>query len=100
MIYRSGGREYHGATAVEIVRQLERDAADYAPRDNSLREFLRWSLARLGDRIPARELDLSRHLDDETLTFDYLCLCDEYGIGGLQIVLPDAQLGSSRAPTT
>lgn len=81
MTFRDGDKIYRGGTAVEIVRALEQDAADYPRRGESLRLFLRWSLARLGDCIPPRELDLSDRLDDETLALNYLYLRDEYEIG-------------------
>lgn len=85
MIFRTGGREYAGATAVEIVRELARDERNGSDEEahESLYEFLRRSLARLGDRVPSRELDLSARLDDETLARSYLLLCAEYGVGEL-----------------
>jgi hypothetical protein len=42
-----------------------------------------WSLARLADVIPLRELEISPHLSDETNAFNYLCLLDNYGLGTL-----------------
>lgn len=83
MIFRTGGKYYRGATAVEIARALERDAGDYTHPGQTIRQFLLWSLDRLRDRVPPRELDLSDRLDDEALAFSYLCLCDEYGAGEL-----------------
>lgn len=84
MIFRTEGREYAGATAAEVVRSLADDARGFEPRTHdSLYEFLSWSLRRLGDRIPPRELDLSARLDDETLARSYLLLCAEYRIGEL-----------------
>ncbi len=38
-------------------------------------------MARLADRIPMRELEVSPHLSDETIAFNYLCLLDNYEIG-------------------
>jgi hypothetical protein len=67
------------------VRSLERAAADYPHRGQSIRRFLRWSLDRLGDRLPPRELGLSDTLEDEALALNYLCLCDEYGAGKLLV---------------
>src|SRR4051794_308205 len=83
MIFRRRGREYAGRSASDVVRALEHDAAGYRPRGGPLRDFLAWSLERLGDRVPARELDLSERLDDETVAMAYLCLCEEYGVGRL-----------------
>ncbi len=88
MNFRKGDKWYQGATAAEIVRALERDAADYPHQGARLCEFLRWSFAQCGDRIPQRELDLSARLDDETLALGYLCLCEQYGLGELSDVLP------------
>lgn len=84
MIFRTEGREYTGATAVEVVRNLAHDARGFElEAGDSLYEFLGWSLNRLGDRIPPRELDLSARLDDETLARSYLLLCAEYRVGEL-----------------
>ena len=85
MIFRTGGKYYRGATAVEIARALERDAADYPYPGQTIRQFLLWSLNRLRDHVPPRELDLSDRLDDEALAFSYLCLCDEYDVGELTV---------------
>ena len=85
MIFRTGGKFYRGATAVEIARALERDAADYPRPGQTLRQFLLWSLNHLLDRVPPRELDLSDRLDDEALALSYLCLCDEYDAGELTV---------------
>ena len=83
MIFRTGGKDYRGETAVEVARALERDAADYTYPGQTIRQFLLWSLNRLRDHIPPRELDLSDRLDDEALALSYLCLCDEYDAGEL-----------------
>ena len=83
MIFRIHDKEYRRATAVEIVRDMERAAQDYQHAGGSLRQFLVWSLAQLENRIPVRELDLARRVSDETLAFSYLCLLDMYGIGQL-----------------
>ncbi len=81
MIFICGNKKYLGKTAVRIVRALERDTAEYSNKGGSIREFLVWSLERLVDRIPLRELDVSPNLADETIAFNYLCLLDNYEIG-------------------
>ena len=83
MIFRTEEKEYHKASAVEIVRELEHDAANYPHRGGTLRQFLLWSLTYLDNRIPRRELDLSDMLGDEKLALSYLYLRDEYGVGEL-----------------
>jgi len=88
MVFNSNGKEYAGATSVEVVREMERDEDAYPHHGDTLREFLRWSLAGLADRVHMRELDLGAHLADETLAFSYLCLLDEYDVGRL----PDTNL--------
>ena len=85
MIFQSGGKSYRGGSAIEIVRELERDAADYPFRGQSVRQFLLWSLAHMRGQLHPRELDLSDRLDDEALALNYLYLCDEYGIGELLV---------------
>jgi hypothetical protein len=81
MEFRVRRRVYRGASAIEVVRALERDAAGYANRGESIRRFLLWSLDKLGGTVPPRELDLSASLDDEELALSYLYLLDEYGAG-------------------
>ena len=83
MVFRVRRRIYRGASAVEVVRALERDAADYPHRGHAIRRFLLWSLAELGSTVPPREADLSATLEDEELALSYLCLLDEYGAGEL-----------------
>jgi hypothetical protein len=83
LLFQSGGQSYRGESAIEIVRGLERAAADYPYRGQSIRQFLLWSLDKLGDKVHPRELDLSDRLDEEALAFSYLCLCDEYDAGEL-----------------
>lgn len=83
MMFRVDGREYEGGTAVEIVEGLKRDALGARGRRLPLRDFLRWSYARLADRIPLRELDVADALDEETLALSYLYLRDEFGAGEL-----------------
>ena len=94
MIFICNGKEYAGATAVEVVREMERDADAYPHRGGTLRAFLRWSLAGLDDRVHMRELDLGAHLTDETLALSFLCLLDQHGIGRLDDAPPpDPALG-------
>jgi len=83
MIFYYKGKEYVGETAIEIVREMARDA-DGRPRQGYLlRDYLRSELAGLGDRIHLRDLELARHHSEELLAFNYLCLLDEYGVGHL-----------------
>ena len=88
MIFIYRNKKYLGKSAVKIVRAIERDTAEYSNRNGAIEDFLIWSLARLADRIPMRELDQPAHLSDETLAFSYLCLLDEYDVGRL----PDTNL--------
>ena len=83
MIFQVGGKDYRGESAREIVRALELDTPDYPCHGQPLRQFLLWSLNKLGDKLPARELDLSDRLPDEALALNYLYLRDEYGAGEL-----------------
>ena len=83
MLFQAGGKSFSGDSAVEIVRSMEQAAAGYPHRGQSIRQFLRWSLEQLGDRIHPRELDLSDMLEDEALALNFLCLCEEYGAGRL-----------------
>ncbi len=83
MRFRINGTEHAGASALDIVEAMRLDAARTGHGWASSREFLRWAHAELGERIPARELDVSDRLDDDTLALGYLCLCDEYGVGEL-----------------
>jgi hypothetical protein len=96
MVFSSNGKEYAGATAAGIVREMERDARAYPHRGGTLRAFLRWSLDGLADRVHMRELDLGAHLADETLAFSYLCLLERYGIGRLDDSPTDPASGSNR----
>ena len=86
MVFRAGDREYQGASALEIVVALRREAAGDDGEGQTLREFLLDSLEQLGDRIPLRELDVSDRRDDETLALSYLYLRDEFGAGELSDV--------------
>ena len=84
MVFRAGGKEYRGSSAVEIVQALKREAAAKDPAAaQPVRQFLRESLAQLSDRIPLRELDVSDRLSDEMLALSYLYLRDEFGAGEL-----------------
>jgi hypothetical protein len=83
MRFRINGTEYAGASALDIVAAMRRDAERAGRGSASPRDFLRRAHAELRERIPARELDVSDRLDDETLALSYLCLCDEYGVGQL-----------------
>jgi hypothetical protein len=78
-------REYRGATALEIIRAMEGETEDYPYRGQSIRQFLQWSLERLGDRLPPRDLGLSDRLEDDDLALGYLFLREEYGAGQLFI---------------
>jgi len=81
MIFIYRNKKYLGKSAVKIVRAIERDTAEYENQNETIQDFLIWSLARLADRIPMRELEVSPHLSDETVAFNYLCLLDNYEIG-------------------
>ena len=83
MRFRIGGTEYDGASPLDIVEAMRREAAREGRACPTPREFLRRAHAELGERVPARELDVSDRLNDDTLALNYLCLCDEYGVGEL-----------------
>ena len=83
MLFRVGGKEYGGESALEIVESLKRDAHGGPGEAPTLRGFLRRSLEQLSDRIHFRELDVSDRLDDETLALGYLYLLDRFGAGEL-----------------
>ena len=80
IVFRTEEKNYCGSSALEIVRALESDSQNYPYRGQSLRHFLSWSLGRLGNCIPPREIDLSDRMEDEALALNYLCLRDEYGV--------------------
>lgn len=86
MVFRAGGKEYSGSSAIEIVQALRRDAADGNGTVKTLKQFLRDSLEQLSDRIPLREIDVSDRLDEEMLALSYLYLRDEFGAGELRDV--------------
>ena len=83
MVFRAGGREYRGSSALEVVRALRREAETGDGAGRTLRQFLLDSLKQLRDRIPMRELDVSDRLDEEMLALSYLYLRDEFGAGEL-----------------
>lgn len=89
MIFQTRTKNYYGATALEIVRQMESDTADYPDQGQSIRQFLSWSLRRYASRLPPRDTDLSDRMKDEELALHYLYLRDEYGAGKL---LTDADM--------
>ena len=84
MIFHFADKEYRGATAVEIVHQLARDARGFATSSgNALHDFLNWSIKQFGDRLPPREMEISDRLNDEALARNYLLMRDEYQLGEL-----------------
>jgi hypothetical protein len=83
MLFKFGGKEYNGETALEIVNALKRDTLDGQSDSLTVREFLRRCFGKLSEHIHMRELDVSDRLNDETLALGYLYLCDEYGAGEL-----------------
>ncbi len=84
MIFRFKNKEYRGATAIEVVNRIACDSADFAGKTVNLqREFLEWSLDKMSDSLPPRELDLSERVSDEVQAHGYLSLRHDYGIGEL-----------------
>lgn len=83
MLFIFDDRKYRGETAVGIVCELKEATPEFQSKSDSVRDFLVWSLDRLADRIPPRELDVSPDLDDEIICFNYLCLLDSCEIGTL-----------------
>ncbi|MGI9035978.1 MAG: hypothetical protein ACR2GD_08065 [Pyrinomonadaceae bacterium] len=84
MIFRLKNKEYQGTTAIEVVRQMQRDETDFSAEEGiSIQQFVDRSLKKLGDRLPPRELAISPRLDDETQAHGYLSLRHDYGIGEL-----------------
>lgn len=84
MIFRYQNKEYSGATAVDIVRQLINDTTDFTAQTGStVSEFLEWSLKAMSDRLPPRELELSDRVSEEVQAHGYLSLRHDYGIGEL-----------------
>ena len=86
MVFRAGGKEYRGSSALEIVQALRREAPVGNGAGRTLRQFLLDSLEQLSDRIPLREIDVSDRLDEEMLALSYLYLRDEFGAGELRDV--------------
>lgn len=74
---------YSGDSAVEIVRGMMRSSEQYSGDATDIRRYLAWSLERLDDRLPVRDLLLTESLNDETVALSYLCLLDQYGLGEL-----------------
>ena len=81
MIFRLRGKEVTGMSAVDVVRALEREDKEYRHCGGPIRQYLSWSLNRLGGSVPARDLDPSERLEDEAVALDFLLLLDEYGVG-------------------
>jgi len=81
MIFRLRGKDVRGRSAIEVVRALERDDKEYRYCGAPIRQYLNWSLKKLSDSVPPRDLDLSDRLEDEPLALGYLLLLDEYGVG-------------------
>ena len=69
LTFQCNGKNYAGASALDVVRAIERDTAQYPHGGRPIRQFLRWSLERLYDSLPPRDLDLR----------------DEYGAGKLSM---------------
>jgi hypothetical protein len=84
MIFTIGNKKYVAATAAQIVSEMAREAQfESAANECAIGDFLRARVAVLADDVHPRELDFSRHLTEEMLAFNYLCLLDEYGLGKL-----------------
>jgi hypothetical protein len=84
-----------GDSAVEILRKMMRSSKEYSGNQNDIRGFLAWSLERLDDRLPVRDLLLTESLNDETVALSYLCLLDQYGLGELDTAPHAAKLAGS-----
>src|SRR6185295_16445559 len=80
MIFRLQEKEVRGTSAVDVVRALEREDKQYRHCGGPLRQYLSWSLNRLGGSVPARDLGPSDRLEDEALALNYLLLLDD-GVG-------------------
>ena len=83
MIFMTKNKSYSGRSAIEVVRSLERDDKAYGNCGGPIRQYLHWSVNQLSGSVPARDLDLSQTLEDESLALAYLLLLDEYGVGEL-----------------
>lgn len=88
MRFKYEGKEYERASAIEILRDMERDIKLCSGQRLSVKEFVSRSLASLADRIHQRDLEPSDHLSEEMLALSYLCLLDEYGVGRLDFPTP------------
>ena len=86
MIFWMDSTSYSGSSAIEIIRKMERDTIEYLQKEGTTRDFIAWSLLKLSDRLPPRELAVSDKVTDETLALSYLCLLDQYGLGELDIL--------------
>lgn len=85
IIFRVNKKDYYGNSALEIVRALESDTEEYPHRGQPVLLFLQWSLEDLSQKIPPRDMHLSKRMKVEELALNYLCLRDEYGAGRLRI---------------
>jgi len=86
MIFRFNNKEYQGKTAIEVVEQIKGDDADFVAAQNggTIQQFVKWSLKKMSDRLPPRELDLSNaRVSDEVQAHGYLSLRHDFGIGEL-----------------
>ena len=90
MIFWMDSTSYSGSSAIEIIGKIERDTTEYLQEEGTTRDFIAWSLLKLSDQLPLRELDISDKVTDETLALSYLCLLDQYGLGELN-TLPNAK---------
>jgi hypothetical protein len=81
MIFRFRGKEFKGASWIDVVRSLERDDEEYRSCGGPIRQYLTWSLNKLRGTVPPRDIHLSDRLEDETLALGYLLLLEEYGVG-------------------
>lgn len=98
MRFRANGKEYRGALAAEVVRQIERDTSEYPYPGGTLRQFILWSLLMgLPARVSLNELGLSDSLSEEMLALCYLFLCDQYGLGDLEDALDFTAWREARA---
>jgi negative regulator of replication initiation len=95
MLFLFENKIHIGDSAIDILRRMMRDSKEYSGKGTNIREFLAWSLKRLDDRLPGRDLLLTDSLDDETLALSYLCLLDHYGLGALDTVPRTAKHGGS-----
>ena len=87
MIFRLRGKEIERRSALEVVRALELDDKDYLNGGAPIRQYLTWSINQLRGSVPARDLDMSCRLEDESLALAYLLLLDECNVG--EIVATD-----------